>query len=220
MPEVKRQLAAIMFTDMVGYTSLMAKDESAALALLRYNRQIHIDKLGKYDGKLLKEMGDGTLSSFTTISEAILCAIDIQRAASENSDLRLRIGIHVGEVVVEEGDVFGGGVNIASRIESLAVPDSILVSEQVYHEVKNNKDILVKQIGKFKLKNIEKLMEIYAIANQGIHVPSKQDIEMQSIHALGSGITLKITSRLMLIVLIVIGIAIFGYFLLAGMGKL
>ena len=111
-----RRLAAIMFTDIVGYTSLMGKDEDKAFKILRKNREIHRPIIKKYRGELLKEMGDGILASFHTSSDAVRCAGEIQHAAKKE-ELALRIGIHEGEVVFEGRDVLGDGVNVASRLE-------------------------------------------------------------------------------------------------------
>jgi class 3 adenylate cyclase len=202
-----------MFTDIVGYSALMGKDESDALALLKKNREIHKTCLTENKGKRLKEMGDGILSSFDTISDAVYCAIAIQKTASETKDLEIRIGIHVGEVLVEDGDLFGGGVNIASRIESLAVPGSILISEQVYYEIKNNPEVHTKRVGRFDLKNIETPVEIYAIANSGIAVPSEDDITLKNINVPGRSVKLLITPKIMVIGFAFIAIVILGYIL-------
>jgi adenylate cyclase len=115
-----RQLAAIMFTDIVGYTALMGKDERQAFELLKKNRQVQRPIIEKYNGRWLKEMGDGVLASFSSVSDAVYCAAEIQKVCASEPDPRLRIGIHLGEVVFENNDVFGDGVNIASRIEPLA----------------------------------------------------------------------------------------------------
>ena len=116
----ERRLAAIMFTDIFGYTALMGENEPKALQLLERNRKIQKPLIEIYHGQLLKEMGDGMLASFTSVSDAVHCAQEILRLSKEEPDLNLHIGIHLGEVVFSEGDVFGDGVNIASGIESTA----------------------------------------------------------------------------------------------------
>ena len=103
-----RQLAAIMFTDIVGYTRLMGEDEQKAMQVLRKNRKIHQSIIKKYQGKWLKEMGDGTLASFKTVSDAVYCAGELISACGEEN-IQLRIGIHEGEVIEEDGDIFGDG---------------------------------------------------------------------------------------------------------------
>jgi len=168
-----------MFTDIVGYTRLMGQDERKALKILENNRSHHKELLILHNGKLLKEIGDGMLCSFESASDAVKCSIELIRKSNEYEDLKLRIGIHVGEVVFSRRDVFGDGVNIASRIESLAIPDSVLVSDKVYEEVKNKSDIRIKLVGTCLLKNDSREREIYAIANKGLQVPeSKNSLEI------------------------------------------
>ena len=124
-----RKLAAIMFTDIVDYTALMSKDEDNALRILRKNRDIVKLLVGQFNGELLKEMGDGNLCSFGSVVDAVNCALEIQNTLIDETEFKLRIGIHIGDVVVEEsGDVFGDGVNVASRIENLAEPGGICIS--------------------------------------------------------------------------------------------
>ena len=115
-----RQLAAIMFTDIVGYTALMGKDEQKAFELLNMNRQIQKPIIEQYNGKWIKELGDGVMATFQTVSDAVTAAIKIQEACNAAKEFQLRIGIHQGEVVIEDNDVFGDAVNIASRIQSIA----------------------------------------------------------------------------------------------------
>ncbi len=138
-----RQLAAIMFTDIVGYTALMSKDEQKAFEILKKNRQIQRPLIDHHKGKFLKEMGDGILASFHTVSDAVYCALEIQSRCKKNADFQLRIGIHLGEVVFENNDVFGDGVNIASRIQSIAPAGEIVVSESVYGNISNKKGLQV-----------------------------------------------------------------------------
>jgi adenylate cyclase len=152
-----------MFTDVVGYTALMRQDEEKALELLTRNRSIQRPLIERYKGKWLKEMGDGVLASFNTVSNAVFCAAAIQQTCENEADLKLRIGIHQGEVVFENNDVFGDGVNIASRIESLAPPGSIYVSAAVFHNISNRKEFETKYISKFELKNIDYPIEVYQV---------------------------------------------------------
>ena len=115
-----RQLAAIMFTDIVGYTALMGRDEQKAFDLLEKNRQIQKPIIEQHNGKWIKELGDGVMASFNTVSDAVAAAIKIQQSCNAAKEFQLRIGIHLGEVVFEDGDVFGDGVNIASRLQAVA----------------------------------------------------------------------------------------------------
>ena len=140
MPNSTRQLAAIMFTDIVGYTKLMGENEQEALQLLRKNRQLHKSIIKKHHGKWLKEMGDGILASFNTATDAVRCAGAIQNQAKKE-DIELRIGIHLGDVVFEGDDVWGDGVNVASRLEEIAEADSIYISGAIYNNVRNKEGI-------------------------------------------------------------------------------
>lgn len=166
-----RQLAAIMFTDIVGYTALMGSDEEKAFALLNQNRSLQKPIIEKHNGKWIKELGDGVLASFSTVTDAVLCATIIQKQCSEIHDLKLRIGIHLGEVVFENDDVFGDGVNIASRLQALAPPCGIWISESVYKNISNKKDINTKLIGEKILKNVKDPVQVYEILTNQIHQP-------------------------------------------------
>jgi adenylate cyclase len=139
-----RQLAAIMFTDIVGYTALMGDDEQKAFRLLRKNRELQKPIIERFNGRWIKEIGDGVLASFHTVTDAVMCATEIQKACYNIDDLKLRIGIHLGEVVFEDNDVFGDGVNIASRLQALAPIGGIWISEAVYKNVCNKKEIKTK----------------------------------------------------------------------------
>ena len=172
MPNQIHQLAAIMFTDIVGYTALMDKDEEAAFALLEKNRSIHKPLIKKFHGKFLKEMGDGILASFSTVTDVVYCAGAIQQACQNEPDLKLRIGIHQGEVVFEGEDVFGSGVNIASRLEPLAPIGGILVSESVVRNIENKKGIETKFLREETLKNVKHPVKIYQVKVEGIKTPA------------------------------------------------
>ena len=163
----QRKLAAIMFTDIVGYTALMGADEDKAFKILHKNRQIQRHLIRKYNGVLLKEMGDGILANFHTASDAVRCACEIQQAV-KNEDIPLRIGIHEGEVVFEGNDVLGDGVNIASRLEKLASIGRINISDAVYKNIKNKVDISSEFLEERKLKNVDEPIKIYAVNCEGI----------------------------------------------------
>jgi adenylate cyclase len=144
-----------MFTDIVGYTSLMGDNESKAFELLKKNRQIHKPIIKKHGGKWLKEMGDGVLASFSTVSDAKIC--------ESIRDLTLRIGIHQGEVVFEGEDVFGDGVNIASRLESIAPIGGIYVSESVFRNIQNKEGVKADFVKEETLKNVKHPVKIYEV---------------------------------------------------------
>jgi len=159
----QRRLAAIMFTDIVGYTTLMGKDEQKAFEILKKNRRIHWRLIKKYKGKWLKEMGDGILASFPSNIDAILCATSIQIAARD-LEIPLRIGIHQGDVIFENKDVLGDGVNIASRIQGTAEQSGIVISVTVYKEIRNKEGIRTEFIGEKSLKGVDGSIGIYKVS--------------------------------------------------------
>ena len=172
-----RQLAAIMFTDIVGYTALMGKDEQMAFKLLDTNRQIHKKVIEQYNGKLIKELGDGVMASFNTVSDAVNAAIEIQKACAASKELSLRIGIHEGEIIFEVNDIYGDAVNIASRIQTLGVPGSILFSRRVNDEIKNKSEFQTISLGNFEFKNVNDSIEVFALSNDGFPVPKRSMME-------------------------------------------
>ena len=131
MPEPSRQLAAIMFTDIVGYTKLMGKDSAKALELVRLSKEIQKPLVEQHNGKWLKEMGDGAMAQFSTALDAVNCAVEIQEMARAKFDGKLRIGIHSGDITIENDDVYGDGVNVASRLESLSNVNEDYKKEEV-----------------------------------------------------------------------------------------
>ncbi len=175
-----RQLAAIMFTDIVGYTALMGNDQQKAFTILNKNRELQKPIIEKYNGRWIKELGDGVMASFNTVSDAVNAAIKIQERCNTAKDFELRIGIHLGEVLFENNDVFGDGVNIASRIQSAAKPGSIFISGKVNDEIKNRKEIQTIPVGRYSLKNVKDRVEIFAVSNPGIKVPDAMGSEDRS----------------------------------------
>ena len=165
-----------MFTDMVGYTSLMQKDEPRARKLIESQREILTPLVKKHDGEVLQYVGDGTFCTFNSAIEAVNCAIEIQLALLTEVAIRLRIGIHVGDVVVKGDEVYGDGVNVASRLEPLAEPGGICISGKVYDEVRNKPDIEAVFVGNKSLKNVDHLLAVYAISGSGIPYPSVKRI--------------------------------------------
>jgi class 3 adenylate cyclase/TolB-like protein/Tfp pilus assembly protein PilF len=172
-----RQLAAIMFTDIVGYTALMGNDEKKAFELLNINRQIQKPIIEQYNGRWIKELGDGVMASFSTASDAVNAAMKIQEACNVAKKFQLKIGIHMGEVVFENDDVYGDGVNIASRIETLGVGSSVLMSKTIRDQVKNNAEFQISSVGSFEFKNVEEPIEVFALSNTGFVVPKREAMQ-------------------------------------------
>lgn len=158
-----RQLAAIMFTDIVGYTALMGDDELKTFELLNKNRHLQKPVIEQYNGRWIKELGDGVMASFNTVSDAVNAAIKIQNDCNTLGLFKLRIGIHLGEVIFDNEDVFGDGVNIASRIQAIAPPGSIWVSESVHMNVVNKKEFETGFVKIEKLKNVKEPVKIFGI---------------------------------------------------------
>jgi len=166
-----RRLAAIMFTDIVGYTALMQKDEKAAAKARDQHRQHFQHYHEVYHGEILQYFGDGTLSVFKSGVEAVECAIAIQKALKQDEPVPLRIGLHLGDIVFDGTDIYGDGVNLASRIESLSVSGGILISGKLNDELKNHTKISTRSLGQYELKNINKPVEVFTVTNKGITVP-------------------------------------------------
>lgn len=169
-PTEERRLAALMFTDMVGYSALTQKDESSALRILEEQRALVRPIVTRHGGKEIKTIGDAFLVEFASALAATSCALEIQKTLFERSEsqpgvfpIRLRIGLHVGDVIYRDGDVFGDGVNIAARIEPLAEPGGICLSEDVARQIQNKVDVPLARLGLGELKNIELPVELYRV---------------------------------------------------------
>ena len=171
-----RQLAAIMFTDIVGYTALMGNDEQKAFELLKKNRELQKPIIEQFNGRWIKELGDGVMASFNTVSDAVTAAIKIQEACNRAKEFQLSIGIHQGEIIFENNDIYGDAVNIASRIQSLGAPGSILFSKKVTDEIRNKSEFQITSLGSFEFKNVEDPIEVFALSNPGFVVPRQEDM--------------------------------------------
>ena len=173
MPQ-SRQLAAIMFTDIVGYTKLMQDSESAAIKIRNRHREVFDRCHENFHGQIIQYYGDGTLSIFDSSIEAVYCAIEIQRQLPKF--VPLRIGIHFGEVLLSESDIIGDSVNIASRIESLGVAGNVLVSDGIKKNTKTHADIEYHLLGTFHFKNDAYARDIYAVQAHGLYIPATDEL--------------------------------------------
>jgi adenylate cyclase len=168
---MQRKLAAILAADVVGYSRLMTEDEAGTLEALKARRKDVLEPLvAKRRGRIFKLMGDGVFIEFASAVNAVECAVDLQKGmADSNADagqglpLRLRVGINLGEVVVEEGDLYGDGVNLAMRLQELAEPGGICVSAKVHAEVARKLDLAYEDLGERALKNIAEPVRVYRI---------------------------------------------------------
>ncbi|MBL69296.1 MAG: hypothetical protein CMO74_12765 [Verrucomicrobiales bacterium] len=164
-PEPARRLAAIMFTDIAGYTRLSNRDEKAAMKLIKKQRKVLKPIVESHDGEWMKEMGDGLLLCFPSSLSAVNCAIAIQEATRAEPHLDLRIGLHQGDIVVDGNDVYGDGVNIASRIEPYAPVGGIAVSEKIQQDVASHPEVNIQLLGEFELEGVEQRVEIYTVTS-------------------------------------------------------
>lgn len=175
-PDLDRRLVAVMFTDMVGYTALIQADERIALA----KRDQYVSAIeshhNSFGGTIIQRLGDGSMSMFPSALAAVRAATAMQRELAAH-DVSVRIGIHVGEVIVEHERLTGDTVNIASRIESFAVPGGVMLSDAARDQLRNRGDVEAISLGRYKLKNVGRPMELFAIVADGIVVPDPLALE-------------------------------------------
>ena len=175
MPETHK-LSVILFADIADYTAMMQKNEQQALLLLNRFKEVLKTETPRHHGRIIQYFGDGCLLSFESSTDGVDCAIALQKTFSTSPEVPVRIGIHLGEVVFKENNVFGDGVNIASRIESLGIPGAILLSKTVRDQIKNKTDFLLVSLGSFEFKNVEEPIEVFALANPGFVVPKREEM--------------------------------------------
>lgn len=171
MKSKERRLAAIMFTDIVGYSSMMQKNEERANRMRVRHREVFQRLHERFGGKILQYYGDGTLSIFPSAASAVECGVALQQALKKEPQVPIRVGIHTGDITFSEEEAYGDGVNVASRIESLCVPGGVFISGKAYDDIKNHRRLRAKPLGAFQLKNIQDEVSVYAITNEGITVP-------------------------------------------------
>lgn len=176
MEDQKRKLAAIVFTDIVGFTKLTAKDQTLASSLLTKQREAFKPIVESHGGTWLKEMGDGLLLIFDTVTEAVNCCIKIQEEAKTIDQMILRIGIHQGEILMLENDVIGDDVNVASRIEAFSAPGGIAISGKVYDAIVREMHYQTKYLGKPKLKGVGQEVTVYCIISHGLPETNLADV--------------------------------------------
>src|SRR5437660_396957 len=172
---VDRRLTAIFAGDVAGYSRLMGADEEGTLSRLNAHRREFLEpKIAEHRGRIVKRTGDGILIEFGSAVDAARCAIEIQRGMVErnapvpqDSRIELRIGIHVGDVIIEDGDIFGDGVNIAARLEGIAEPGAVCISDDTYRQVRGKLDVDFQDAGEHELKNIARPIRVYRLQPGG-----------------------------------------------------
>ncbi|WP_340200875.1 adenylate/guanylate cyclase domain-containing protein [Ascidiimonas sp. W6] len=172
-----RRLAAIVFVDIEGYTAMMQKDEDNALKVVKNFRKNIDTCVPKYNGEIIQYYGDGCLLIFNSALEAIKCSKSLQQSFKGiPPEVPVRIGIHLGDIVVESGNIFGDNVNIAARIESMSIAGAILLSEKVRNELINQPHIKLESLGSYEFKNVETPIEVFAYVREGFTMPKKSEI--------------------------------------------
>ena len=172
-----RQLAAIMYTDIVGYTAMMQANEQKAVAVIKHYNST-LEKLAQqFNGQVLNYYGDGSLCIFPSATDALNCSLALQKELKNEPAVPLRIGLHIGEVFFEDAKALGDGVNVASRVQSLGQENTILVSGEIHDKIKNNPSFSTISLGQFNFKNVDKPLEIFALSNEGLTIPKRSTIE-------------------------------------------
>src|SRR5580704_17169245 len=176
MSQQNRQLAAILFTDIVGYTAMMQQNEPDAVMVVKRYISVLQRTVLDHSGKILNDYGDGSLCSFSSATQAVECAIALQQQLQSKPVVPLRIGVHIGEIFFEGEKVLGDGVNVASRIQSLGQSNTILFSKEIFDKIKNQPEFKSVCLGKFEFKNVDDPVEVFALANKGLIIPKKENM--------------------------------------------
>ena len=169
-----RQLSAIMFTDMVGFTALMQDDEHRAKSIRDRHRDTLRQSIEKHGGEIVQFYGDGTLSVFGSAVDGVSSAVAAQQALQQEPSIPVRIGLHIGDINRDEDGIYGDGVNVAARIEGLSVPGAVMISGKVFDEIKNHPELPATALGEFDLKNVRRPVRVFAITAPGLVVPDPE----------------------------------------------
>ena len=171
LQENSHQLLATMFADIQGYTALMQNDEQGAVSLVKAFKETIEREVADHNGRVIQFYGDAIMAVFPSSVDAVSAAQIIQRAFNSAGDVPVRIGINSGDVLYRDKNIFGDSVNIASRIESMGIPGSVLISKEVQNQIRNKKDILTESLGSFEFKNVEDGIEVFALTSPGLTRP-------------------------------------------------
>ena len=177
MPNGTRILTSIMFADIVGYTAMMQENESEAKKIRDKFRKTLEKRTLEYNGTIIQYYGDGCLCIYGSAVDSVKSAVSIQNDLNKKPHVPVRIGLHIGDVVYEDEGIYGDGVNLAARIESLSVAGGILISDKLNDELKSHPEIVTVSLGNFKLKNVSRFVEIFAVASENLQIPAIKDLE-------------------------------------------
>jgi adenylate cyclase len=172
-----RQLAAVMFTDIEGYSALMQQDEEQAIALRKRHREILEKEHKRFEGRIVQYYGDGALSIFQSAVLAVECALAMQLTFRKAPEVPVRIGLHIGDIILDDDAVFGDGVNLASRIESLGLSGSVLMSDKVNDELINQTYLKTVSVGIYQFKNIKRKVEVFALDHDALVKPQHGSLQ-------------------------------------------
>lgn len=178
---LNRQLAAIMFTDIEGYTSMMQENEELAIKVKDRHRSVLQDRHKEFSGSIIQYYGDGTLSIFQSAVQAVQCALTMQQSFRNSPAVPVRIGLHMGDIIHNDEGIFGDGVNLASRIESLGVAGSVLMSDKINDEIMNHPGLKTYSVGVYEFKNIRKPVEVYALDHEELVKPGPNSLKGKTI---------------------------------------
>lgn len=174
---IHRQLSAILFTDIEGYTSVMQQSEQKAIMMRDRHRQVVQQGHKEFNGRVIQYTGDGTLSTFQSLVEAVNCALSMQQQFMQEPYVPVKMGLHMGDIVFNDEHIFGDGVNIASRIESLGVAGSILISDKANEELHNHTALSTVSVGVYKFKNVQRSVEVFALNHEGLVRPAPNSLK-------------------------------------------
>jgi class 3 adenylate cyclase len=181
-----RKLAAILAADVAGYSRLTGLDEEGTYAQLQDHPRLLLDpKIGEHRGRSVKSTGDGLLAEFSSVVDAVRCALDVQLGMTQrNTDvpqekrIEFRIGINLGDIIIDRGDIFGDGVNVAARLEGIAEPGGICISEDAYRQVRDKLDLNFEDAGDQQLKNIARPVRVYRVRLDGSPAQARSNLPL------------------------------------------
>jgi pentatricopeptide repeat protein len=180
MPQ-HRQLSAILFTDIEGYSATMQQDEQKAVNLRARHREVLQQAHQQFNGRVIQYYGDGTLSIFQSAVSAVQCALSMQQLFCQPPQVPVRMGLHIGDIIFDDEQAMGDGVNLASRIESLGIAGCVLLSDKVNDEIRNHPEFKTVSVGIYQFKNIDRPVEVFALNHEGLIKPKPNSLEGKTV---------------------------------------